>query len=225
MPYLYLVRHGQPDFAGNYDSITSLGARQSSWLGEHFFARGLRFSRVVAGTLQRQVTTCSLIQREIGWPGDDVAQDARFNEYDHLSLLQEFEAERLQSAKATSDRRLYFAAIRSAMQQWSQRADALAGGETWHEFGARIQAGIAAACDGLERDANVLVVTSGGVIGRYVAEVLEAGAEAAIQLNLQTRNTSVTEVIRPPAKAARLVSFNAIPHLERAERLGAITHS
>jgi len=22
MPYLYLVRHGQPDFAGNYDSIT-----------------------------------------------------------------------------------------------------------------------------------------------------------------------------------------------------------
>ena len=82
-----------------------------------------------------------------------------------------------------------------------------------------------AACAGLQRDANVLVVTSGGVIGRYVAEVVEAGAETAIQLNLQTRNTSVTEVILPAAKAPRLVSFNAIPHLERAGRLEAITHS
>ena len=43
----------------------------------------------------------------------------------------------------------------------------------------------------------MLIVTSGGVIGRYMSEVLEAGADAAIQLNLQTRNTSVTEVIRP----------------------------
>ena len=46
MPYLYLVRHGQPDFAGNYDSLTDLGVQQSTWLGEHFAARGLQFARV-----------------------------------------------------------------------------------------------------------------------------------------------------------------------------------
>ncbi|MBK7904844.1 MAG: histidine phosphatase family protein [Proteobacteria bacterium] len=68
MPYLYLVRHGQPDFAGNYDSITDLGARQSTWLGEHFAARGLRFARVLAGTLQRQVSTCELVMNALRWP-------------------------------------------------------------------------------------------------------------------------------------------------------------
>ena len=169
MPYLYLVRHGQPDFAGNYDSITDLGARQSTWLGEHFAARGLRFARVLAGTLQRQVSTCELVINMLDGPRD-FAQDARFNEYDHLSLLRFFEGDRLQAIRASGDRREYFAAIRSAMQKWSQQDEPIAGGESWSEFGARIGAGVAAACDGLGRDDNVLIVTSGGVIGRYIAE-------------------------------------------------------
>lgn len=224
MPYLYLVRHGQPDFAGHYDSITALGARQSTWLGEHFAARGLRFARVLAGTLQRQVSTCELVMTALDGPRG-FAQDARFNEYDHLALLQFFEGERLPAIRASGDRRQYFAAIRSAMQKWSRHEDLVAGGESWTEFGARIREGVAAACAGLGRDDNVLIVTSGGVIGRYTSEVLDAGADAAIQLNLQTRNTSVTEVIRPASGNARLVSFNAIPHLERADRIDAITHS
>ena len=224
MPYLYLVRHGQPDFAGNYDSITDLGARQSTWLGEHFAARGLHFARVLAGTLQRQVATCELVLKALDGP-QDFATDARLNEYDHLALLNVFAGDRLPAIRASGDRREYFAAIRSAMQQWSKHDDQVAGGETWAAFGARILAGVAAACAGLGRDDNVLIVTSGGVIGRYASEVLAAGPDTAIQLNLQTRNTGVTEVIRPPAGAARLVSFNAIPHLERADRLDAITHS
>jgi broad specificity phosphatase PhoE len=224
MPYLYLVRHGQPDFAGNYDSITELGARQSTWLGEHFAARDLRFARVLAGTLQRQVSTCERVMHALDGP-HDFTQDARFNEYDHLSLLQFFEGDRLQAIRASGDRREYFAAIRRAMQKWSRHDDPVAGGETWAGFGDRIREGVAAACAGLGRDDNVLIVTSGGVIGRYTSEVLDAGADAAIQLNLQTRNTGVTEVIRPASGNARLVSFNAIPHLERPDRADAITHS
>ncbi len=224
MPYLYLVRHGQPDFAGNYDSITDLGARQSTWLGEHFAARRLQFARVFAGTLQRQVSTCERVVNALDGPRD-FAQDARFNEYDHLSLLQFFEGDRLRAIRASGDRRAYFAAIRSAMQKWSRHDALVAGGESWAEFGDRIRAGVASACAGLGRDDNVLIVTSGGVIGRYTSEVLDAGADAAIQLNLQTRNTGVTEVIRPTSGSARLVSFNAIPHLERPDRAEAITHS
>jgi len=224
MPYLYLVRHGQPDFAGNYDSITDLGARQSTWLGQHFAARGLAFARVVSGTLQRQVSTCELVMNATDGPRE-FAQDARFNEYDHLSLLQFFEGDRLQAIRASGDRREYFAAIRSAMQKWSRHDDVVAGGESWTEFGARIRAGVATVCAGLGRDDNVLIVTSGGVIGRYTSEVLEAGADAAIQLNLQTRNTGVTEIVQPHSSGARLVSFNAIPHLERPDRAHAVTHS
>jgi hypothetical protein len=57
-----------------------------------------------------------------------------------------------------------------------------------------------------------------------VAATLGADAEAAIQLNLQTRNTGITEMIRGRS-VSRLVSFNAIPHLEQPDRAHAVTHS
>jgi broad specificity phosphatase PhoE len=225
MPYVYLVRHGQPDFTGNYDSITPLGAQQSAWLGEHFRARGLRFARVASGTLQRQADTCDRILRELD-AAPESARDPRFNEYDHASLLNFFVAsEQVQALRKSGDRRGYFTAIRHALHEWSKHEGTLVDCETWQDFGDRIRAGLVAVCEGLGRDDNVLVVSSGGVIGRCAADVLGAGPDAAIQLNLQTRNTGVTEVVWPGASAPRLVVFNAIPHLEQAERHLSVTYS
>ena len=225
MPYLYVVRHGQPDFTGNYDSLTALGLQQSSWLGEHFRVCGLQFSRAVSGTLRRQIDTCDAILRQFDMPPPMRLRDAGLDEYDHASLLHFFEGDHVQALRAAGDRRGYFMAIRHALQAWAAHEGTLAGGETWAQFGARIKAAIARACDGLERDEKVLIVTSGGVIGRCVASVLEAGAATAIQLNLQTRNTGVTELVRPGGSTARLVTFNGVPHLERPDRAGAVTYS
>ncbi len=223
MPHLFVVRHGQPDFAGNYDSLTALGVQQSHWLGEHFAARGLRFARVASGTLQRQVDTCKALLAEL--PGAPApTADARFNEYDHASLLGFFEGDRMQGVRTGGDRRSYFVALRHALQAWSLYEGEVTDGETWAGFGARIAYGLADLCDGLDRDDNVLVVSSGGVIGRYTADVLGAGAEAAIQLNLQTRNTGVSEFART-SRGTRLVAFNAIAHLEHAARAQAVTYS
>jgi len=222
MPYLYVVRHGQPDFAGNYDSLTTLGQQQSTWLGEHFRARGLRFARVVCGTLQRQVETCELILEQLG-DAPASTYDAGLNEYDHASLLNFFEGERVQQLRIAGDRRGYFTAIRHALQAWAQHDGPITNGESWGQFGARIEEALATACSGLQRDDNVLVVSSGGVIGRLVATVLGAGPEAAVQLNLQVRNTSVTEVVWPASGPPRLAAFNAIAHLERTDRAHAVT--
>ena len=225
MPYLYLVRHGQPDFTGNYDSITALGAQQSSWLGEHFALRGLTFARVASGTLQRQVQTCDLVLTAMTSTGvESVYRDARFNEYDHASLLAFFAGDKLQTLRAAGDRRGYFVAIRESLFAWTTHAGPITNGESWEQFGARICAGVAELCEGLGRDDNVLIVTSGGVIGRYTAASLGANSDAAIQLNLQTRNTGVTEVVRGET-SARVVTFNGVPHLERADRAHAVTHS
>jgi broad specificity phosphatase PhoE len=223
MPYLYLVRHAQPDFAGNYDSVTALGLEQSAWLGEHFAARGLKFARVISGSLVRQKDTLDVMLRQLPDRPAPIV-DARFNEYDAASVLGAFRHADDHALRATGDRRAYFTVVRAALFAWSQQDPATAGGETWHEFGERITAGIAAACDGLDASDPVLVVTSGGVIGRIVAATLGAGAEAAIHLNLQTRNTGVTELVRGRS-GARLVSFNAVPHLERPDRAHAVTHS
>jgi broad specificity phosphatase PhoE len=226
MPYVYLVRHGQPDFAGNYDSITALGAQQSSALGLHYAAQpGLRFARIVTGTLQRQVDTAALIAAELPAPPAPL-RDAGFNEYDHAALLRHYEDARVQAARLSGDRRAYFLALRHALQAWSRSGMAFPEGESWAQFGARVRAAVAAACAGLERDDRVLVVSSGGVIGRWTAEILGAGAEAAIQLNLQTRNTGVTECVVPgDGGTPRLVAFNGVPHLERDGRAEWITYS
>jgi broad specificity phosphatase PhoE len=225
MPYLHLVRHGQPDFAGDYDSLTTLGAQQSRWLGEHFAMRGLRFARVASGTLRRQAHTCDLILEPLAEAPEPV-RDRRFNEYDHASLLSFFEGRDPIALRATGDRRLYFTAIRHALQQWARHEGPLSsGGESWTDFGDRILHGVADLCAGLARDDNVLIVTSGGVIGRYAALSVGADAQVAIQLNLQTRNTGVTEIVRTPGGATRLVAFNAVPQLEARGRETAVTFS
>ena len=223
MPYLYLVRHAQPDFAGHYDSVTALGVEQSAWLGEHFAARGQRFARVISGSLDRQTGTLQAILERL--PGSPVPiTDPRFNEYDVASVLGEFRHDDERALRATGDRRRYFTAVRDALFAWSRQDRPFAGGESWGQFGARIAAGIESACEDLGGEAQVLIVTSGGVIGRAVADALEAGPQAAINLNLQTRNTGITEVVRGKT-ATRIVAFNAVPHLERVDRAHAVTHS
>lgn len=223
MPYLYLVRHAQPDFTGHYDSVTQLGLQQSAWLGEHFAARGLRFARVICGSLQRQRHT---LETMLGClpEAPPAITDPRFNEYDAASVLGAFELGDERTIRASGDRARYFTALRHALQAWSSQDEAVPGGESWAQFGERIEAGMADACDGLDRDAKVLVVTSGGVIGRAVAGILGAGPDAAIQLNLQTRNTGVSEIARGRS-ATRVITFNAVPHLERADRAHALTQS
>jgi len=223
MTYLYLVRHAQPDFTGHYDSVTELGLRQSRWLGELFAARGVRFARVISGSLQRQRHTLAEMLRYLP-DAPSAITDTRFNEYDAASVLGAFNLGDERAMRASGDRPGYFKAVRDALHAWSRQQEAIPGGESWAQFGARIEAGMASACDGLDRDDKVLVVTSGGVIGRAVAGILRAGPDAAIQLNLQTRNTGVSEIARGRT-AARLVAFNAVPHLERADRAHAVTHS
>ncbi len=223
MPYLYLVRHAQPDFTGNYDSVTALGLRQSAWLGEHFAARGLRFARVASGSLQRQVHTLGTLLEHLPDAPAPVV-DPRFNEYDAASVLAAHHCGDEPAMRATGDRRGYFTAVRSALQAWSRQEAAPTGTESWRGFGERVAGAADAICADLEPTAAVLVVTSGGVIGRLVAAALGADAEAAIQLNLQTRNTGITEMVRGRS-VSRLVAFNAVPHLERADRAHAVTHS
>jgi broad specificity phosphatase PhoE len=223
MPYLYLVRHAQPDFAGHYDSVTELGLQQAAWLGRHFAERGIKFARTACGSLARQSATLeSLLHHLPGAPALQV--DSGFNEYDAAGVLGEFHCGDERALRATGDRRAYFSAVRDALHAWSLAEGSLEGLESWQDFGIRVNLAADAACAGLEPSAAVLVVTSGGVIGRLVADALAAGPQAAIQLNLQTRNTGVTEMVRGRS-IARVVAFNAVPHLERADRAHAITHS
>lgn len=227
MTTLYLVRHGQASFtAENYDELSELGLRQSAWLGEHFAARGIVFARAVCGTLERQRQTARAILDAMGPAGAGMSaiEHAGWNEYSGDALCKAYLGEGWNRARATGDVRGFYRVIKAALAEWSQ--DRLAGPlpETWGEFGARVADAMRAACEGLPAGAAVFAASSGGAISRGVADLLQAPAQTAIELNLQYRNSAFCELFVSP-RSMRLVSFNCIPHLERAGRYEAITHS
>ena len=224
MPTLYLVRHGQASFASeNYDKLSELGHRQSAWLGEHFAARGIVFARAVCGTLVRQRETARSLLDAMG-SAQPAIEHPGWNEYSGDALYRAYHGEGWAKARAKGDVREFYRTIKAALLDWSEERLPGPLPETWREFGDRVSAAMHAACEGLPADANVLAASSGGAISRGVSTLLQAPAQAAIELNLQFRNSAFCEIHASP-RAMRVVSFNCIPHLERPERRDAITHS
>ena len=224
MATLYLVRHGQASFAAeNYDRLSPLGRQQSVWLGEYFAARGVVFARAVCGTMDRQRQTARAILETMG-SGLTAEEHAGWNEYSGEALYKAYVGDEWARGRATGDVRAVYRVIKAALEAWSE--DRLQGAlpETWRGFGERIAAAMQSACAGLPNDANVLVASSGGAIGRGVADLLQAPARAAIELNLQFRNSGFCEIFFSQ-RSMRLVSMNCVPHLERSDRRDAITYS
>lgn len=222
MAQLILVRHAQASFGSeHYDQLSPLGRQQATWLGEYFSARGLRFHRVVAGSLQRQQETAQLMLSAMGQTQAPVQTLVGLNEYPADALYTSYTRGRDALAHQRADARDYWRTFRQAMLAWA--GDALdAVPERWNDFGQRVRQAVDLACGDVGRDDVVLVVSSGGAIGRLIADTVGAPAATAIEFNLQFRNTGLCELISASA-GLRLISYNAIPHLERSDRRHAIT--
>jgi len=221
MSLIYLVRHGQASFgAEDYDRLSELGQRQSRWLGEYFAERGLRFSRVLTGTLVRQRDTASAILSAMGETIEPIVHPG-FDEYHAGPIYTAFTRGRSPVEHQRADYKDYWRTFRQAMNHWADTGlDDVP--ETWMEFGERLAAGLAAAAADTGREDRVLVVSSGGAICRAVADILGAPPATAIELNLQYRNSGITELIAGGGRF-RLLAFNQIPHLERDGRGEAIS--
>ncbi len=220
MAELILVRHAQASFgAENYDQLSELGWRQSRWLGEYFAERGATFDLVVRGSLRRHAETLAGIAEGMGRALDG-AEDARLNEYDSHALLRAH----LKGGPLpkSGDRRAHFRILREAMYAWTEGT--LSGGphEPFAEFRARVLGALAALQQGAAK--RVLVVSSGGPISTMLAEVLRMPSRGVVDLNLQTRNTGITELQAGPTRT-HVVSFNNVPHLDRNDRKEALTYS
>jgi broad specificity phosphatase PhoE len=221
MSLIYLVRHGQASFgAEDYDRLSELGRRQSHWLGEYFAERGIRFARVLCGTLARQRDTATAILSAMGETIEPLVHPG-FDEYHAGPIYTAFTRGRSPVEHQRADYKDYWQTFRKAMNHWADTGleDVP---ETWAQFGERIAAGLAAAAADTGREDRVLVVSSGGAICRAVADVLGAPASTAIELNLQYRNSGFTELIAGGGRF-RLLSFNQVPHLERDGRVDAIS--
>ena len=224
MGTLYLVRHGQASFgAADYDQLSDLGRRQCRELGRWFRERDVAFEAVLRGTLRRHEQSLAALAEGHGdlpaalpWPG--------LNEYDGEALVRAARPALELSADVTTPEayRTHFRLLREGLAAWIAGRTAPVGMPSWPDF----VAGISGALDHVRQrhQGNVLVVSSGGPIATAVSQVLGAPPEAMIDLNMRIRNSSLTEFAFTP-KRHMLLSYNHLPHLDRAERQGWVTYS
>jgi broad specificity phosphatase PhoE len=222
MAELYLVRHAQASFGtDDYDRLTELGHRQSRWLGEYFAERGMQFDRVVTGTLRRHRETLAGIGATCRTPDAEV--DAGLDEYSAEMLVGAYaKAKAVGYAPGHADRREHFRLLREVLYSWADGTLDADGHLCFADF----LAGARRALESARRPgaSRVLVVSSGGPISSLLGSLLGAAPRKMVDLNLQARNSGVSE-LRFNEKVVHLVSFNNVPHLDRPGRSEAITYS
>lgn len=223
MGSLLLVRHGQASFgAANYDQLSALGQRQCRRLGEYLGQRGRRFEAVFSGTLARHLQSWQAIAEGM----DDAASPgavhslAALNEYDSAAMIAVVQSEPIGRATTPEQYRHHFRVLREGLTRWMDGSAAPLGMPSHAEF----KAGIAAVLTRIRSDyrGDVLLVSSGGPIANAVAQVLDAPAVTAIDLNMRMRNSAVTEFVFNP-KRHLLLTFNTLPHLDDPTWVDAIT--
>ncbi|MCU5785715.1 histidine phosphatase family protein [Alloalcanivorax marinus] len=225
MAEFYLVRHGQASFgADNYDKLSQLGHQQARWLGEYYRERGLDFDALVTGDLVRHVETGAGILEGLG---THLAADVQpgLNEFDFHSIVDAYlSAHPDQAPPEGAPIAAFYRVLKRAMQRW--QADGLEGAlpERWAGFQARVAGAMAHIQERYADRRRVLVVSSGGAIAMWMRHMLDTADDTVVELNLQIRNTGVTQGFFND-KVFRLSVFNQVPHLDRQDRSDSITYS
>ena len=222
MAELFLVRHGQASFGtGNYDQLSALGERQGVWLGEYFAERGIAFDRVVTGSLRRHRQTADAIFRGLG-SSAGYDEDPGLDEYDFHALYGALgDDKRELKALARGSMHDFYKGLKQVLRLWAE--DAIDGPlpESWGQFQQRV----AAAREKIQGQGGrrVLVISSGGPMGAFAQQVMQAPASTAIELNMQIRNTGICQYFFN-AETCHLASFNGIPHLDLPQRRDSVTY-
>ncbi len=228
MGHIYLIRHGQASFgADDYDKLSPLGHQQSERLGQYLAQRsgrmGLTWDAVLTGSLRRHAETWAGLAKGAGWALTPTVWPG-LNEYDSTALLQALPRDRaLEDPHTTAGYKQHFRLLRDALTQWMDGTISPKGMPTYLEF----VDGITSALAHIRHhhlQGNVLVVSSGGPIATLVGHLLRTPPETTIELNMQLRNTALTELMAT-AHHARLVSFNTLPHLDTDTHASWVTHA
>ena len=227
MGQIFLVRHGQASFnATNYDQLSPLGIEQAQLLAQWFSSCGVRFNRIVSGTMQRHRDTARAFLAALT-PAATKIDDADFNEYDHQDVLLRHVPEGGAALRARKDRadgvELSFRSLfQLAMQRWigGEHDDYR---ESWATFRGRCIGAVERLAEQAQADDNCLVFTSGGPIATICCALLQAPDRSVPTLAWELANSSITRV-RFRAGRIAFSALNVIPHLDRAGRPELVTY-
>lgn len=222
---LVLVRHGQASFASDdYDQLSDTGREQSHRLGDWLGRHGRTFTAVVHGGMKRHLGTLDAISARIGVALPRCTIDPRLAEFDHQAVFGAYlaAAPMHPGAIALRDRQLdqreaILDFLHAALSHW--QCDELDhAGESWRSFQSRCREAAHDLAARATEGAEVLVVTSAGVIAQIAAKTLDLPDQRCVELNLGLRNSAFCE-LEPVANNLRLGSWNSLPHLSEAREL------
>ncbi len=213
MGTITLIRHGQANSAAkteeDYDRLSDLGHQQAAWLGDWLRAQEETYDLVMSGDLRRHLETAA------GMGHHAPVIDARLNELDYFNLGRALEASQ---GVPMPDGSGFAAHMPRVMEAW-HRAEIM-GRETFASFENRVTAVLQEA---IQPGRHVLCITSGGVISMIVRHLLDLDPRKMAHIALPIFNTSIHRVHVSPV-GPLLAGFNAIPHLDAANRAHARTH-
>lgn len=200
MPVVLLVRHGQASFgADDYDVLSDLGREQSAVVGQELARRALRSPAAVCGSLRRQRDTAVLAM-----PAASPVVDARWDEYDSVTLLQRY----VPAGSFDGSSKGVQVLLDQALASW---VDDASGG--WGDFSGGAVSALAELASRLAPGQDAVVFTSGGTIAAVCASLLGLGSPGVVALNRVTANGAITKIVYGGAGAS-LVSFNDHGHFE-----------
>ncbi len=214
MARLYLVRHAQASFGlEDYDQLSELGITQSTYLPKHF---DKKFSAVYRGDMLRHLQTL-----EHSFANTESVVLPGLNEFDHKNVLEVHRPEIANRdaafalvASQKDPKKFLEDEFEAAMLKWINGSGGTSYRESYQRFKKRTTEALQniIAKSRTEKQKDILVITSGGVISLLVAQTLGLPDEKMIGLNLHIANTSVTTLLFNDSKTS-LRYFNNYSHL------------
>jgi broad specificity phosphatase PhoE len=231
MSRVILVRHAQASFLEPiYDKLCATGEVQARLLGEYWARRGVLFNCAWSGPRVRQVQTARIVEeayRRLGGEFPELAVRNEFDEYPAEAVLKQGLPQVLERSQAVRDlhrafeqskdtdarKRRFQQMFEAVIGIWVSGELVIDGVESWQDFCARVDRGIATILSGPTLAGDSVVFTSGGPIGVAIRRALNLSHADTLQLTWMSRNASFTEFLSS-GRRFTLSTFNAHPHLE-----------
>ena len=227
MRELLLIRHGQASFsADDYDQLSPIGEQQSSMLGEWLAACGSQPDLVAIGPRVRHRDTARLCQEAAGLSLQPVVLPG-LDEVDHHELLARLRPDlagpgalRAEMKQSDDPHRAFQSVFAEAITRWVSSTHDADYSRSWPVFRADVLETLRQLADYPAR--RIWAFTSGGPIAVIVSALLQTPQAQAFQLSWPLVNTGVTR-LRLGSRGATLVTYNAWPHLVRADDAPLVT--
>ena len=193
MPKIIFVRHGQAQFGQeNYDKLSDVGTEQAVALGNALFEQGITIDSWIRGDMVRHDETLRGISQGMGTQIKDQIITPDLNEYDFTGLLDARFSGGDAPAGLHTDRKTHFRLLRETLALW-QNDEITNPPESWATFETRLKRA-QHTIFGLE-GVTILVVSSGGVISKIIANALGISDAKQVDLQLQIKNASMSTFI------------------------------